>query len=991
MRLIGASNRACAGFATLGAVVAMLVAAPMVSAKSSTSPLAVLAKSSAGKQAQRILTAALPAAGVSRAAQDLLVQDGSKLTSFETGLLKIATIIGAPSNQAVMSAVSRGRRLSSSQIRTLSRLLVSVGDNPAVRLLVQKGRALRRDRGTLASYLAADAAAPGALPAELPSTGSAALDSIDAQLARAERSPPVASVEARLRKILAGRGVAQYLSTLPPLVVASLIPVGTLETYALPVQGDALDGRFTRPPVANPYLTATQNAALRIGLDMTVDWTKDLTQDAALALAGRVGLTGAAEGIAIFLVGEPLAYVIAGGYIIGKAVSDLIETGESITQYLYDVYQADHPIGLALLPGVNVSMIAGSGTLFVVEDSTPGCPLCGTEPKATVSMVSSGGVCPAHVCTTTVAGPNGVIARMGDATTSIPVTVLPAALKNMNLSPSSATAPQGIGTTFVATGSDMYNNPVDISDKTNFTIDPGEPNGWCEGAICGADTPGVYTVKATSGTISRTATLTVLGAARNLEITPAPGQWLVGTHHDFLVQEVDANGNPILTLGGNGPQVVVTLDPDVPDGSCDTLGCTANSPGPHHVTATYTDPDTGQMLTGTLPITVFGPLDHLTLSPSSASVAAGTAQTYTVEGWDAADDDLGPDPGATLSISPDGTCTDDTCTPADPGDHTVTATDGTATGEADLIATGPSSPPVVYVANYADDTVSAIDSTTNTVIATIPLESGASPDGVSVTPDGARAYVSDAGTGDVSVIDTSTDAVVATISVGGLPTGSAVTPDGTSVWVANAAGDVTVIDTSTNAVEATVPIDTYGADPRAVTISPDGSLAYVSDGYGDDVVVLSTASDTTVADIPLDGFTTDVVLSPDGQTAYAAYHDVLNLNLDGVATIDTSAEQLDSTFGFGRGVTWLAISPDAQTVYAAQTYGQVTALTASPMSVITNIPSSTSGSAIAITPDGNYLYTTGPGNDVTEISTATDAVAATIPVGTSPSALAMTP
>ena len=62
----------------------------------------------------------------------------------------------------------------------------------------------------------------------------------------------------------------------------------------------------------------------------------------------------------------------------------------------------------------------------------------------------------------------------------------------------------------------------------------------------------------------------------------------------------------------------------------------------------------------------------------------------------------------------------------------------------------------------------------------------------------------------VSVIDTSTNNVTATVNVGSSPTGVAVNPDGTKVYVTNSdSDDVSVIDTSTNNVTATVNVGNY--------------------------------------------------------------------------------------------------------------------------------------------------------------------------------------
>jgi YVTN family beta-propeller protein len=92
----------------------------------------------------------------------------------------------------------------------------------------------------------------------------------------------------------------------------------------------------------------------------------------------------------------------------------------------------------------------------------------------------------------------------------------------------------------------------------------------------------------------------------------------------------------------------------------------------------------------------------------------------------------------------------------------------------------------VYVTNHFDNTVSVIATATSTVTATIPVGSG--PSGVAVTPDGTKVYVANNGFGfgtNVSVIDAATNTVIATIPVGSSPSNVAVTPDGRRVYVAN--------------------------------------------------------------------------------------------------------------------------------------------------------------------------------------------------------------
>ena len=77
--------------------------------------------------------------------------------------------------------------------------------------------------------------------------------------------------------------------------------------------------------------------------------------------------------------------------------------------------------------------------------------------------------------------------------------------------------------------------------------------------------------------------------------------------------------------------------------------------------------------------------------------------------------------------------------------------------------------------------------------------------------------------------------------------------------------NVTVIDTKTNVVVATVPV---GIAPRAVAITPNGTLAFVVNRTGNTVSVINTATNTVVAAMPVGSEPTDVAITPDGTRAY---------------------------------------------------------------------------------------------------------------------------
>jgi YVTN family beta-propeller protein len=106
----------------------------------------------------------------------------------------------------------------------------------------------------------------------------------------------------------------------------------------------------------------------------------------------------------------------------------------------------------------------------------------------------------------------------------------------------------------------------------------------------------------------------------------------------------------------------------------------------------------------------------------------------------------------------------------------------------------------------------------------------------------------------VSVVDTERNTVTATIGVGALPSGVAVTPDGSKVYVTNlddpltAFGNtVSVIATAKNAVIG-FPI-TVGSAPVGVVVTQDGSKVYVANDVSNNVSVIATATNTVATTI----------------------------------------------------------------------------------------------------------------------------------------------
>jgi hypothetical protein len=128
-----------------------------------------------------------------------------------------------------------------------------------------------------------------------------------------------------------------------------------------------------------------------------------------------------------------------------------------------------------------------------------------------------------------------------------------------------------------------------------------------------------------------------------------------------------------------------------------TLTTSALAVGDHHIRATassdanpqYLATDSYELRPPVYSI-MASSLDHLVLSPSSASVPYGSGQTYRAEGFDSTGNDLGDVTSATtFAVTASGSttsqsCSSNTCTPGGAGSYTVTGTDGAATGSATL-------------------------------------------------------------------------------------------------------------------------------------------------------------------------------------------------------------------------------------------------------------------------------------------------------------------
>ena len=200
--------------------------------------------------------------------------------------------------------------------------------------------------------------------------------------------------------------------------------------------------------------------------------------------------------------------------------------------------------------------------------------------------------------------------------------------------------------------------------------------------------------------------------------------------------------------------------------------------------------------------------------------------------------------------------------------------------------------PRAYVFNRSLWTVSSIDTTNNTVIRTSqPLASGSTlryPGSVAVSPDGTTVYVANWVEGKIIRLDpNSLTPVGQPIAVAGGGDEMVFSPNGSRLYVAHdgAESKMSVIDTANGTVVGTISTT---PDTRGMVLSADGRTLYIADGYYNRVQVIDTNTTAVLGYVTLgprsyESIPGGIALSPDGKWAYVTNH------LDGtISVIDTT-------------------------------------------------------------------------------------------------------
>src|SRR5204863_143552 len=164
---------------------------------------------------------------------------------------------------------------------------------------------------------------------------------------------------------------------------------------------------------------------------------------------------------------------------------------------------------------------------------------------------------------------------------------------------------------------------------------------------------GAHTVTGNDAGATATASLSVSAASLDhLVLSPASATITAGGSQAYTAEGRDQYENSL------GDVTASTSFSIAPNGSCTGATCTASTSGTHTVTGTKS----GKTGTASLSVSAAS-LDHIVISPASATITAGGSQAYTAEGRDQYENSLGDVTASTsFSITPDGSCTGATCT-----------------------------------------------------------------------------------------------------------------------------------------------------------------------------------------------------------------------------------------------------------------------------------------------------------------------------------------
>ena len=245
---------------------------------------------------------------------------------------------------------------------------------------------------------------------------------------------------------------------------------------------------------------------------------------------------------------------------------------------------------------------------------------------------------------------------------------------------------------------------------------------------------------------------------------------------------------------------------------------------------------------------------------------------------------------------------------------------------------------------------------TNTVIANIAV--GNNPNGVVVSPDSSTVYVANYLSNTVSVIDAQTNTVTNSISVGTAPYGLAISSDGSTLYVSQSTspGAVTVIDLANG--DSIQTITGIGPYPLGIDLSPDETQLWVAAG---NIFRIDTANNQVLGSVTVPGGCSSLEFTPDGSKVYSSGNAG---NSTVITVVSTATASVTKTIPVSSSKTSepASFAMRGQKAYALvrtgfnTVTGLLLVINTATDSVIKKIHLSTAGGGTALLPHAPYLY-----------------------------------
>lgn len=264
-----------------------------------------------------------------------------------------------------------------------------------------------------------------------------------------------------------------------------------------------------------------------------------------------------------------------------------------------------------------------------------------------------------------------------------------------------------------------------------------------------------------------------------------------------------------------------------------------------------------------------------------------------------------------------------------------------------------------YVTNEQAGTISQVNLSTGTL--GLPISVGSQPVAIAITPDGSTAFVADFGSSQIVPVVLSTGRLGAPISLSDRPAAIGINPNGATAYVISDKGREWPITLATGHVGNPTSIP---ANSDAIAISPAGNRGYITNVADGTLTPFNLSTGAVGQPINLTSATPDgVAISPDGGTAYVVSNSAGTLTPINLAT-DASGTAM--SLGAGVQPSSVALTADGTVAFVTDFAGGDILPVTLPTSTLpagglgTPIPVGPQPSAIALVPPGGITNTPGP-------------------------------